>query len=207
LPEKYKLFIDGLWQLDRLELRRALEYLTEPSLIPTFPDDILYVLTLPTLPKHDDSLAMAYYLTVSPPLLSDKARQGFFETLCRSSVTEAFYFTRQHGEEYHRRYLEQLIAYVHTPIVGGARGSRARELVNLPLDDEEERWFEDYLLHDAAKTLPGAKDTVLMRRFATGKLRDLPADLEWLGGKKVDGINWDDLRRSLGPVPTSEGSS
>lgn len=215
LPEKYKLFIDGLWYLDRLEFRvraflsyqsfvsnsdriqRALEYLTEPSLIPTFPDEILYVLTLTHLPKHDDSLAMSYYHTVSPPLASEKVQKAFFEVLCRASITEAFYFARKNDEIRRRRYLEQLVVFVHSSSAGQIRGERAMELVNLPFDEEEEKWFEDCLLHGAAKTLHGAKDTVLMRRLATGKLKDLSADVESLGGKKIDGLNWDDLRQSM----------
>ncbi|KAL1962332.1 hypothetical protein VTN77DRAFT_9823 [Rasamsonia byssochlamydoides] len=197
LPEKYRLFIDGLWHLDRLEFRRALEYLTEPSLIPTFPDEILYVLTLQKLPKHDDSLAIAYYLTVSPPLASEKVQQSFFETLCRTSITEAFFFSRKHEDDRRRQYLEQLVLFVHKTSAGKLRGDRAIELVNLPFDEQEEQWFEDSLLHGKASTLPGAKDTVMMRRLATGRLQNLSAEVESLGGRKVDGINWDDLRQNI----------
>lgn len=71
------------------------------------------------------------------------------------------------------------------------------ELVGLPLDDEEEQWFEEALLHGNAKALPGAKDSVMMRRLATGKLSDLSAELQSLGGKKVDGLNWDVLKQSM----------
>lgn len=68
------------------------------------------------------------------------------------------------------------------------------ELVGLPLDEDEEQWFEHVLLHGNASTLPGAKDTVMMRRLATGRTGELNPELESLGGKKVDGLNWDDLR-------------
>lgn len=228
LPEKYKLFIDGLWHLDRLEFRvrallfyqssvsnlsriqRALEYLTEPSLIPTFPDEILYVLTLQHLPKRDDSLALSYYHTVSPPLASEKVQQALFEVLCRASITEAFYFARKNDDRNRRKYLEQLVLFVHKTGAGQDRGNRAMELVNLPLDEQEEEWFENCLLHGAAKTLHGAKDTVLMRRLATGKLSNLSAEVESLGGKKVDGLNWDDLKESMSKhtqLMTAPGSS
>ncbi|KAE8390210.1 hypothetical protein BDV23DRAFT_172545 [Aspergillus alliaceus] len=180
LPEKYRLFIEGLWTLDRLESRRAIEYLAEPSIIPTFPDEILYVLTLPHLPKHEYSLVMAYYHTVSPPLASAKVQKAFFKTLCRSSVTEAFYFTRDHDDSLRQNYLEQLIDYVHTMEAGDARSKRAMELIGLPFDDQEEGWFEESLLRGNAKGLHGAKDTVMMRRLATGKLDNLSADLESL---------------------------
>ncbi|KAJ5692451.1 hypothetical protein N7462_001874 [Penicillium macrosclerotiorum] len=197
LPEKYRLFIEGLWNMDRLEFRRAIEYLAEPSLIPTFPDEILYALTLSKLPKHDDSLAMAYYLTASPPLVSEKVQRAFFQTLCRSSITEAFYFTRKYDENLRRSYFEQLVAFVHQTPAGQTRSKRAMELVGLPLDETEEEVFEETLLHGDASSFPGAKDTVMMRRFATGQMEGLGTELESLGGKKVDGLNWDDLRQSM----------
>lgn len=71
------------------------------------------------------------------------------------------------------------------------------ELVGLPLDDDEEQWFEDVLLQGNASTLPGAKDTVMMRRLATGRVEGNTPELESLGGKKIDGLNWDDLRSSI----------
>ncbi|OAX85476.1 hypothetical protein ACJ72_00155 [Emergomyces africanus] len=220
LPEKYRLFIDGLWHLDRLEFRRALEYLTQPSLLPTFPDEILYVLA--THPKQqkqqqnssgendDDSLATAYYLTVSPPLASPKALNAYFALLCRTHITEAFYFTRkQPSPTSHRDLLEQLILFVlSTTKPGEARAKRAMELINLPFNAEEENWFEECLLTGKARNLPGAKDTVMMRRVATGRLQDLNSgDLETLGGRKIEGLNWDDLRKNLRASSSGFGSS
>ncbi|KAI9368549.1 nuclear pore complex assembly-domain-containing protein [Aspergillus egyptiacus] len=209
LPEKYRLFIDGLWNLDRLEFKRAIEYLTEPSLIPTFPDEILYALTLSHLPRHDDSLVMAYYLTVTPPLASEKAQRAFMETLCRASITEAFYFTRKHHGDLRHAYLTQIIEFVHRTDPGQIRSQRAMELINLPFDDQEEEWFENALLRGNAKTLHGAKDTVMMRRLATGKISGLSAELQSLGGKKIDGLNWDTLKQSMEPTRalTSRGQS
>ncbi|GLI75477.1 hypothetical protein PoHVEF18_003731 [Penicillium ochrochloron] len=197
LPEKYRLFIEGLWNLDRLEFRRAIEFLAEPSLIPTFPDEILHVLTLSQLPKHDDSLAIAYYLTAAPPLATEKVQRAFFETLCRSNVTEAFYFTRKYDESQRRSYFEQLVEFVHKTPAGQTRSKRAMELVGLPLGEDEEEWFEETLLHGSARSFPGAKDTVMMRRLATGQMSGLGTELESLGGKKVDGLNWDTLRESM----------
>jgi hypothetical protein len=71
------------------------------------------------------------------------------------------------------------------------------ELVGLPLDEDEEGWFEEALLQGNASSLPGAKDTIMMRRLAIGQMDGLGAELESLGGKKVDGLNWDDLRESM----------
>ncbi|KAJ5613950.1 hypothetical protein N7528_007604 [Penicillium herquei] len=197
LPEKYRLVIEGLWNMDRLEFRRAIECLAEPSLIPTFPDEILYALTLSQLPKHDDSLAIAYYLTASPPLATEKIQRAFFETLCRSNVTEAFYFSRKYDESQRQSYFSQLVEFIHRTAPGQTRSKRAMELVGLPLDEHEEEWFEDNLLRGSSSTLPGAKDTLMMRRLATGKVDGLGLELEALGGKKVDGLNWDDLRESM----------
>lgn len=71
------------------------------------------------------------------------------------------------------------------------------ELVGLPLDEDEEHWFEEALLQGSASTFPGSKDTLMMRRLATGQVEGLAVELESLGGKKVDGLNWDDLRSSM----------
>lgn len=137
---------------------------------------------------------MTYYLTVSPPLNSEKVRRSFFDILCRASVTESFYFSRKHGDNARREFFEQLVWSVLKSEAGKPRAERALELVGLPLDEEEESWLEDFLLTGKGSTLPGAKDTVLMRRLATGRSQNLPSEVESLSGRKVDGINWDDLR-------------
>lgn len=147
---------------------------------------------------------MAYYFTVSPPLASEKVRTAFFDTLCRSSITEAFYFTREHDELRRRSYLEQLIIFVHKASPGQTRSKRAMELINLPFDEMEEAWFEEALLKGNARTLPGARDTAMMRRLATRKLDGLSTELESLGGKKIDGLNWDDLKQRMRSAQTSD---
>lgn len=83
LPNKFWTFLEGLWALDRLQFQTATEYLTHPSLLPTFPEEILNVLL-----KHagetgsgrgkDEALALAYYHTVQPPLKSEEVRERFF---------------------------------------------------------------------------------------------------------------------------------
>lgn len=146
---------------------------------------------------------MAYYLTVNPPLTSKKAQRAFMETLSRASITEAFYFTRKHHDALRQMYLTQLIEFVHTTDAGQLRSTRAMELIGLPFDDQEEEWFENSLLRGNAKTLHGAKDTVMMRRLATGKAAGLSTELESLGGKKIDGLNWDMLKQSMEPAQAS----
>ncbi|EFE30606.1 uncharacterized protein ARB_02528 [Trichophyton benhamiae CBS 112371] len=195
LPDKYRLFIDGLWYLDKLEFRRALEYITEPSLIPTFSDEILYVLSASS--KQDDGLAIAYYVTVQPPLASQKALNAYFGSLCRTGVPEAFYFLRQQPEESSSSLLEQLITFVLSTKAGELRAKRAMDLINLPFSETEEECFNDLLLRGNAKNLHGARDTVMMRRVATGRVENLDSELESLGGRRLEGLNWDDLKRNL----------
>ncbi|KAJ5396759.1 hypothetical protein N7509_004872 [Penicillium cosmopolitanum] len=197
LPEKYRLFIEGLWHMDRLDFRAAISYLAEPSLIPTFPDEILYALTLSKLPKHDDNLAITYYLAAAPPLATEKVQRAYFETLCRSNVTEAFYFSRRYDDLHRQAFFGQLVEFVLKTPAGQNRSRRAMELVGLPLDQDEAEWFEGTLLRGKASSLPGAKDTVMMRRLAIGQMGGLAPELESMGGKKVDGLNWDDLRESM----------
>lgn len=112
-------------------------------------------------------------------------------------MTEAFYFTRKYNEFQRRGFFEQLVEFVHKTPAGQTRSKRAMELVGLPLGEDEEEWFEEALLHGGARSFPGAKDTVMMRRLATGQLGGLGTELESLGGKKVDGLNWDTLRQSM----------
>lgn len=71
------------------------------------------------------------------------------------------------------------------------------ELIGLPFDVKEEEWFEEALLRGNCRTLNAAKDTVMMRRLAVGKLHNLSTDLESLSGRKIDGLNWDVLKQSM----------
>ncbi|KAF3479953.1 uncharacterized protein GIQ15_06929 [Arthroderma uncinatum] len=179
----------------RYPIQRALEYITEPSLIPTFPDEILYVLAASS--KQDDGLAIAYYVTVQPPLASQKVLNAYFATLCRTGVPEAFYFLRQQPEDSSPALLEQLITFVLSTKAGELRAKRAMDLINLPFSEVEEECFNDLLLRGNAKNLHGARDTVMMRRVATGRLENLDSELESLGGRRLEGLNWDDLKRNL----------
>ncbi|KAJ5572904.1 hypothetical protein N7450_009888 [Penicillium hetheringtonii] len=146
LPEKYRLFIEGLWHMDRLDFRSAISYLAEPSLIPTFPDEILHALTLTKLPKHDDNLTITYYLAAAPPLATEKVQRAYFETLCRSNVTEAFYFSRRYDDDDRQGLFGQLVEFVLKTPAGQHRSRRAMDLVGLPLDEDESQWFEETLL-------------------------------------------------------------
>lgn len=113
---------------------------------------------------------MAYYFTVSPPLASDKVRRAFFATLCRYSVTDAFFFSRKNDELSRRRYLEQLVVSVLATSPGQTRSKRGMELLSLPFSAEEEEWFKEALVEGNAKSLQGAKDILMMRCLAVRKL-------------------------------------
>ncbi|KAI5290038.1 hypothetical protein KEM54_002605 [Ascosphaera aggregata] len=198
MPENYRLFVDGLWHLDRFQFQEALRSLTDPSLIPTFPDEILY--TLCVIPKNNNSFAIAYYLSTSPPLATEKTLNAFFAVLCRTSVTEAFYFTRKQPEPLRQKLQNSLIVSVLSSKPGRMRSERAAELINLPFDRSEEETFEECLLRGPAKHYNGSKDTVLMRRVAMGDLDGLASGLENVAGRRLDGLNWDDFKRNLKPA-------
>ncbi|KKY23226.1 hypothetical protein UCRPC4_g02954 [Phaeomoniella chlamydospora] len=195
LPSKYLILITGLWELDRGHLSNAVDCLTDPSLMPTFTDEILY-----TLIKHEkpgDGLAMSYYLSVSPPLADDKVLNAYFDLLTESSVSEAYNFAQKQPDLQHRQLFERLIVSIHTHRTGEDRATRAIELVALPFTAEEEAWFEECLLYGSAQQYQNAKDTLIVRRIALGKDPGGIGALDRNRGPKIDGTNWDDLRLSL----------
>jgi hypothetical protein len=152
---------------------------------------------LATVPQDDDSLALAYYITVSPPLASADVLHAFFGVLCRAGITEAFYFTRKRDDTSRKELFELLVTSILRSEPGSWRGEIANEMIRLPLDDREEQWLDDCLLRGRAKHLQGAKDSVMMRRVATGRLDNLGNDLESLVGKQMEGITWDVLKRNM----------
>ncbi|KAI4137550.1 MAG: hypothetical protein L6R39_007221 [Caloplaca ligustica] len=144
LPERYRIFMDGIWYLDHAKFAKALDYLTEPMLIPTFAEKIMS--TLCTHPEqHDDKLPLAYYYTVSPAITSPNVIEVFFSALAKVSVTEAFFWARKQGGSSHRRLFEQLIGAVLDGKEGEDRAGRSVELIHLPFSKEEETWFGAYL--------------------------------------------------------------
>ena len=193
LPAKYRLMVSGLWELDHCQFSRALEHLTDPSLTPTFADDILFVLL--QHPKCDNALAMAYYITVRPPLRNEQTLDAYFALLVKTNVTEAYRFAKQNPN--HQRLFEQLVVSVHGEDASEARAQRALQFLGLPFTGEEEAWFEECLLKGRAAKAPGAKDSVLMRRLATGKLHAGSSAVDRLKGSKIDGVDWEDIRQIM----------
>jgi len=112
----------------------ALQYLTHPSLIPTFADEILDVLVRAS--SNDLTLPLAYYHTIQPTLASSRATECLFSALARTSVTEAFYFCRGLAEYTHRHMFEMLVSLVLNNSPSDTIADRCVELVNLPLSTE-----------------------------------------------------------------------
>jgi len=195
LPAKYRLFVTGLWELDHCQFNKALEYLTDPTLTPTFPDEILAALL--RHPRCDDSLATAYYITVQPPMRDPKTLEMYFDLLLRTNIVEAYHFCQKQDAVKHKSLFEKMVAFVHEQEAGEARAQTAALLVGLPFSDEEEIWFEQCLLTGSASSLPDAKDTVMMRRLVRGKPLQVRGALSTLRGQKVNGVNWDDVRKSM----------
>ncbi|RMZ85781.1 hypothetical protein DV737_g344, partial [Chaetothyriales sp. CBS 132003] len=193
MPSKFCIQVAGLWELDHCAFARALDYLTQPSLTPTFLDEILEVLL--SQPACDDALAMAYYISVRPPLQSTSSLDAYFSLLRRTSLIEAFYFARQRLE--HKALFDQLVLWVHEQAPGQARATRAIQFISLPFSSEEEAWFEESLLHGRAAKCNGAKDSVLMRRLVRGKLSTASRAVDGYKGTRIDGVNWDELRNAL----------
>jgi hypothetical protein len=183
-----------------------LECLTSPSLKPTYSEDILSAL----LDSQEDELALAYYHTISPPLTNPELLLSYFKMLCRGSVTDAFYFSRSQQDSQRRQLLETLIDLALLPR-GSQRARNGVELIDLPFNKSEEEWFEYFLLRDGkGRNLANAADTVMMRRIATGKLKDASSGLKELelSRRSYGDITWDNivdgLEKGMGPRHTED---
>ncbi|KAI3325579.1 nuclear pore complex assembly-domain-containing protein [Xylariaceae sp. AK1471] len=168
IPDRYQIFMKGLWLMDAQDFELALEHLTHPSLISDFADDIITVLV-----RHakngDYTLPLAYYHTVQPSIQSSAAFQLLFDAIARSSVIEAFEFSRSHADYMRRQLFQRLVLVVLESGRNEETAERAFELTSLPFDADEERWFKECLESGEGKRLKAAKDTLLMRRIATGR--------------------------------------
>lgn len=182
----------------------ALDFLTEPVLIPTFSEDILYTLCCHA-PEDDSTLPLAYYHTVSAPITSSKVLEAFFLILCRTSVTEAFFFSRSKGELTQRGLFEQLIDFVLTRSRGALRASRSAELVTLPLNEDEESWLEEYLREGDGKKSPGAADTLIIKAMTTGRSGSIHNQSEIARDRKINDLNWASLRDRVDRVSNQDG--
>ncbi|KAE8845005.1 hypothetical protein PTNB73_02941 [Pyrenophora teres f. teres] len=227
LEKRFWTFVEGLWYLDHFQFSTAVERLTYPSIIPTFPDEIMHTLLtgrdrLNSLgiskdPK-DEILALAYYNCVKPPLEDAGVRNEFAKYLTDRNVAEMYGWVHSRPDHEQKPLLEILIEQTldkNTWAKGPERDvytreARCFELVSLPFTTEEENFIEKFLTEGRGRTFQGAQDLVMMRRIATGKLADAAADAG-IRGKRVDGINWevlkDGVKRGLGPRKDEHGFS
>lgn len=177
--------------LHLLTIQAALQYLTHPSVIPTFQDEIIEVLV--KYPKDSEmSLALVYYHTVQPTLTNPAALESLFTAIAKTSPTEAFYFAREQPEYSQRRMFERLIAVVLNNSSKDTIADRSVELINLPMTEEEEGWFNEYLLNGDGRSIRRAKDTVIMRKIGTGKFKD-PLPLDGINSRSIGGLDWTTL--------------
>ncbi|CAK7213975.1 hypothetical protein SCUCBS95973_001983 [Sporothrix curviconia] len=190
MPERYQIFMSGLWHMDRLQFAVALEYLAHPSLLPEFADNIITALVRHA--EHGDySMALAYYAAVQPVLKTQEAVELLFEALSRTDVSEAFYYTRTLAEPARQQLFEQLVVSVlkessGASSAGGGNGDvdvagRAAELIALPLNAQEETWLRTFLTSGDGRKLKRAKDTMIMKKIVSGDV-DLGEGTKSLGG-------------------------
>ncbi|KAH6668112.1 nuclear pore complex assembly-domain-containing protein [Plectosphaerella plurivora] len=182
VPKNYQILMRGLWLLDHQQFERALEHVTHPSLIPDFADEILITFAK-NCPPGDYSLPLAYYHTVQPILKSQEAIQLLFNAMAQTSVTEALTYTRAQPEAAREQLFKQLISSVLEAAPSEETADRATELVGLALADAEEQWFEEFLSQGEGRRLKHSKDTLLMRKLATGRYSEVVRE-------KGVGSNW-----------------
>jgi len=225
LEKRFWTFIEGLWALDRMDFAIAVSHLTHPSIIPTFPDEILLTLLrgkdkLGSVGmqrrKDDEILPLAYYNCVKPPLDDPKVRKEFAIYLAGRNVSETYYWIHTRPDYEHKPLLEILIEQTLEKNVWSSgtndeaysREERAVELVSLPFTEEEEDFIEEFLTKGKGRTYQGAQDTVMMRRITTGRLSDV-VDETGTRGRRVDGVNWevlkDGVKKGLGPRRGQKG--
>jgi len=139
--------------------------------MPDFADDIIT-----TFIRHaeDDTLALAYFHTVQPVLKTPQALELLFSAMADASISQALHYSRTYPEHTRQLLFQRLVRSVLESGAGEEAGERGVELISLPLDADEERWFEECLTTEFAKHKK-AKDTLVMRRIVTGKLGEAVA--------------------------------
>ncbi|KAI9743245.1 MAG: hypothetical protein M1818_003091 [Claussenomyces sp. TS43310] len=208
LPGPHQILMRGLWHMDKLEFEVALQYLTHPSLIPTFHEEILTAFVRHA--KHDDfTLALSYYYTVQPTITTPEALGSLFSAIMRTSVGEAFFFQRGQSDSTRKQLFEMLVSFVMQTPAGEKAAARAAELVNLPFASEEELWFEEYLTTGTGRQYKRAKDTLIMRKIGTGRY-SAALSMEGMDSRQIDGLSWEiiqaGLENGLGPRFDIEGA-
>ena len=195
-----------------MNFETAVGQLTHPSIIPTFPDEIMLTLLNRRFyhgqKAFDDVLPLAYYNCAKPPLVKEDVKTEFVKYMAGRNVTETFYWIRARPEYEHKPLLDILIEETLDRSAWSSsdeeytREEKAMEFVSLPFDDGEEAYVDHFLTEGKGRNFRGAGDTVMMRRIATGRLQQAVGDVA-NKGRKHDNVNWDLLKdgvkRGLGP--------
>ncbi|KAF2429484.1 hypothetical protein EJ08DRAFT_650336 [Tothia fuscella] len=200
LSQKYWTLIDGLWAMDRRSFNTAIEYLTQPSLTPTYPDDIL----LNLIDNEEYQLAFSYYQCVQPPLTNSELLHAYFHMISKANPTEALFFSRMQPES-SRRILFEKMTINAMSAADPDRATRGVQLIDLPLDKEEEEWFQEFLEVGEGRHHKYAPDMMLMRKIAKGRFGEATVDVKTkdVSTREYRGVRWDNvidgLSKGLGP--------
>lgn len=73
---------------------------------------------------------------------------------------------------------------------------RSVELVNLPFTQEEEEWFEEYLLRGEGRSLKKGKDTLMIRKIGTGHFTE-SLSLKGINTRSFGGLDWNTLSEGV----------
>ncbi|PHH54888.1 Protein ELYS [Ceratocystis fimbriata CBS 114723] len=178
LPRRYQTFMRGLYYLDKHQFNRSLEFISHPSLIPDFSDDIIIVLALnaTATPNADYALVLNYFTTVQPVVKSSRALDLLLTAMARTSVSQALGYSRTYSGPTRKLLFGKLISAVLGADGSKADAASAAELVSAVLDADEEQWFEQYLTHGDGKALKKARDTIVMRKLVTGRYQEAVAE-------------------------------
>lgn len=142
-------------------------------------------------------LPLAFYNTVRPPLTDPELQRAYFRYLTSLSVTQSYFFLRTQPLQDHRALLEMLLQEAMSHDSREERAQRTEELIDLPLTEEEEQWFEEFLLEGKGRSLHASRDTVMARRLATGKYPDAVDVGKQLSGRRFNDVTWDGVKDIL----------
>jgi hypothetical protein len=73
---------------------------------------------------------------------------------------------------------------------------RSVELVNLPFTQEEEEWFEEYLLRGEGQSIKKGRDTLMMRWIGTGNFTE-SLSLKGMNTRAIGGLDWGTLTEGV----------
>src|SRR5690606_3176849 len=73
--------------------QRALEYISHPSLMPDFADDIMAALIRHS-PTNNYALALSYFHTVQPVLRNPTSLELLFTAMASTSLSQALHYSR-----------------------------------------------------------------------------------------------------------------